>query len=168
MSGMGDAHPPIEVVEADLALPEHQRAVVEMEDAYALDGFGNGRPLEDDVRERLVEGLREHPTTVILLAYDGPRPVGIATCFRGFSTFAARPILNLHDLAVIPACRGRGIGGLLLSAVETKARSLGCAKVTLEVLEGNDLARRLYTAMGFTSPDHGNGAGQVLFLSKQL
>ncbi len=150
---MSGTHLAIEIVEADLALADHQRAVVEMEDAYALDEFGNGRPLEDEVRERLVPALRELPTTVILLAYDGPRPVGIATCFRGFSTFAARPLLNLHDLAVIPAYRGRGVGRLLLSAVETKARALGCVKVTLEVLEGNAAARRLYEAMGFASPD---------------
>jgi len=158
----------IEIVEADLTLAEHQRAVVEMEAAYALDEFGNGRPLEDEVRERLVPALREHPTTVILLAYDGSRPVGIATCFRGFSTFTARPLLNLHDLAVIPAYRGRGVGRLLLSAVETKARALGCVKVTLEVLEGNAAARRLYEAMGFASPDYENGAGQSLFLAKRV
>jgi GNAT superfamily N-acetyltransferase len=167
MSSTNDAHSPIEVMEADLALPDHQRAVLEMEDAYALDLFGNGRPLEDEVRERLVEGLREHPTTVILLAYDGPRPVGIATCFRGFSTFAARPILNLHDLSVIAEYRGRGIGRKLLAAVEDKARELGCAKVTLEVLEANP-ARNLYDTAGYKSPIYGEGSGQALFLTKPV
>jgi GNAT superfamily N-acetyltransferase len=119
------------------------------------------------VRERLVEGLREHPTTVILLAYDGPRPVGIATCFRGFSTFAARPILNLHDLSVIAEYRGRGIGRKLLAAVEDKARELGCAKVTLEVLEANP-ARNLYDTAGYKSPIYGEGSGQALFLTKPV
>ena len=56
----------IEIVEADLARPEHQRAVCEMLDAYARDPMGGERPLEDDVRQRLVPALREHPTTVIL------------------------------------------------------------------------------------------------------
>jgi GNAT superfamily N-acetyltransferase len=165
---MSGCHPAIEIVAADLALPEHQRAVADMTDAYARDAFGNGGPLDAEVRERLVPALRDHPTTVILLAYAGVRPVGIATCFRGFSTFAARPLLNLHDLSVIPEYRGQGIGRLLLAAVEAKARALGCAKVTLEVLEGNVSARRLYEAFGLASPDYENGAGQSLFLAKPL
>jgi GNAT superfamily N-acetyltransferase len=157
----------IEIMEADLARPEHQRAVCAMLDAYARDPMGGGRPLEDDARERLVPGLREHPTTVILLAFDGARPVGIATCFRGFSTFAARPLLNLHDLAVIAEYRGRGVGRLLMTAVEEKARSFGCCRVTLEVLENNP-ARRLYESMGYASPEYYEGAGQALFLAKSL
>jgi GNAT superfamily N-acetyltransferase len=157
----------IEIVEADLARPEHQRAVCEMLDAYARDPMGGARPLAADVLERLVPALREHPTTVILLAYDGARPVGIAVCFRGFSTFAARPLLNLHDLSVIPEYRGRGVGRQLLAAVEAKARSLGCAKVTLEVLEANP-ARKLYETMGYASPEYYKGSGQALFLAKSV
>ncbi len=157
----------IEIVEADLARAEHQRAVREMLDAYARDPQGGGQPLGDDVRERLVPALREHPTTVILLAYDGERPVGIATCFRGFSTFAARPLLNLHDLAVIPEYRGNGVGRMLLAAVEKEARGLGCCRVTLEVLEANP-ARKLYEAMGYASPEYYKGSGQALFLAKSI
>jgi GNAT superfamily N-acetyltransferase len=138
-----------------------------MLDAYASDPMGGGAPLADDVRERLVSGLREHPTTVILLAFDGAKPIGIATCFRGFSTFAAWPLLNLHDLAVIPEYRGCGVGRKLLAAVEEKARALGCTKVTLEVLEANP-ARKLYESMGFASPVYYKGSGQALFLTKSV
>ncbi|MGD9636003.1 MAG: hypothetical protein AB7U97_22170, partial [Pirellulales bacterium] len=94
--------PNIIVVEADLDRPEHQQAIRDMLDAYSRDPMGNGRPLPPDVLERLVPELRNHPTAVVLLAYDGERPVGIATCFEGLSTFVARRLLNLHDLAVIP------------------------------------------------------------------
>jgi GNAT superfamily N-acetyltransferase len=157
----------IEIVNADLTLPDHQQAVCAMLDAYASDPTGGGRPLEPDVSERLVPALREHPTTAILLAFDGAKPVGIAVCFRGFSTFAARPLLNLHDLAVLPEYRGRGIGRRLLLAVEQKARTLGCTKVTLEVLEANP-ARRLYTALGYASPEYYQGSGPALFLTKHV
>src|SRR5262249_60715742 len=97
---------PIEIVEADLELAAHQRAVVELTDAYAMDPMGNGRPLSDEVRGALIPGLRAHPTTMIFLAYQGGNPIGIATCFRGFSSFAARPLLNIHDLAGVPAPPG--------------------------------------------------------------
>ena len=165
---MSDSAAKIEIVEADLARAEHQQAVCELLDAYARDPMGNSKPLDEEVRERLVPGLRAHGRALILLAYHGSRPVGIAACFIGFSTFAARPLLNLHDLAVIPAYRGQGVGRRLLAAVEEVARKRGCCKVTLEVLEANHPARKLYEAMGYASPDYDNSAGRALFFAKQL
>jgi ribosomal protein S18 acetylase RimI-like enzyme len=130
--------------------------------------MGNGRPLPPDVLARLIPGLREHPTTIIFLAYVDETAVGIATCFLGFSTFAARPLINIHDLAVLPEHRGEGIGRSLLEAVERKARALGCAKVTLEVQEHNVLARRLYEAAGFANVIYGEVTGGSLFYGKSL
>ncbi len=155
------------VVEADYDRPEHQQAIRAMLDAYSSDPMGNGKPLADDVLERLVPALQGHPTSVVLLAFDGDRPVGVATCFQGLSTFVARRLLNLHDLSVIPEYRGKGVGRKLLSAVEVKARELGCCKITLEVLENNP-ARQIYEATGYGTLDYGNGAGRALFLAKPL
>jgi len=157
----------IEIVDADLSRPDHQRAVLDMIDAYALDPMGMGRHLPVDVREALIPALREHPTTVILLAFDGARVVGTAICFRGFSTFVAKPLLNIHDLAVVPSYRGRGVGRLLLEAAAVKARALGCCKLTLEVLEDNLRARAVYRAAGFGQGQTGASSGS-LFLSKPL
>ncbi len=155
------------VITADLANETHAWAVLSLTDAYARDPMGDGKPLAGDVCERLVPALREHPTTVVLLAFDGETPVGIATCFRGFSTFAARPLLNVHDLSVLPSHRGQGIGRQLLEAVAAKAQELGCCKLTLEVLEGNP-ARRLYEAAGFRQVAYSEGAGGAWFMSKPL
>jgi GNAT superfamily N-acetyltransferase len=156
------------IVEANLSRPEHQQAVVDLTDAYAADAMGNGHPLPESVRASLVPGLREQTAVVIFLAYDGTDPVGIATCFRGFSTFAARPLINIHDLAVLPSHRGKGIGRRLLEAVEQKARTLGCCKVTLEVQEGNRRARHVYEKAGFAQTVYAEGAGGALFFSKPL
>lgn len=158
----------IEVVDADLSLSAHQDAVLSLVDAYAQDPMGGGHPLSDEARGRLMAGLREHPTTLIFLAYLGERPVGVAVCFRGFSTFAARPLINVHDLAVLPACRGHGIGRRLLQAVERKAHALGCCKLTLEVLENNQRARNLYASFGFDQLVYQEAAGGALFLVKPL
>ena len=159
---------PWQIVEADLDRVEHQRAVVALIDAYAADPMGSGQPLSDSVRAALVPGLRRHPTTLIFLAYDSDAPVGIAACFHGFSTFAAKPLINIHDLAVLPSHRGRGIGRRLLDAVEQRARTLGCCKVTLEVAENNRRARRLYEAVGFAQTVYAEGQGGALFFSKRL
>jgi len=105
---------------------------------------------------------------VILLAWAGETPVGIAVCFRGFSTFAARPNLNLHDVAVRPDHRGRGVGRGLLQAVEARARALGCCKLTLEVLTGNGPALQAYTRFGFKPYTLDPALGDAIFLTKNL
>jgi GNAT superfamily N-acetyltransferase len=158
----------VRIVEADLAIPGHQRDVVAMTAAYACDPMGNGCPLPPHVLAELVPRLQEHPTAMILLAYLEDEAVGIATCFLGFSTFSARPLINIHDLAVLPEHRGRGIARRLLAAVEAKATELGCAKVTLEVQENNIRARGVYEAAGFAHAVYGDDSGGSLFYTKTI
>lgn len=159
---------PLRFVQADLENSDHQSAILFLVDAYSRDPMGDGAPLAPDVRERLIPGLRQHPTTLIFLAYDANVAVGVAVCFLGFSTFAAKPLVNLHDVAILPTHRGRGIGRGLLAAVETRARELGCCKLTLEVLDKNDQALRTYTAAGFKRYSLQPGAGEAIFLTKSL
>lgn len=156
------------VVEADLDRVEHQEAVLAMTAAYALDPMGNGGPLPSDVLARLVPGLRSHPTTIVFLAYVEDQAVGIATCFLGFSTFAARPLINVHDLSVLPEYRGRGIGQTLLRAIECAALERGCVKMTLEVQENNHRARQLYASVGLAQAVCSDTTGGSLFYSKVL
>ncbi len=130
--------------------------------------MGNGRDLPEAVQKSLVDGLREHPTTLIFLAFDEDRPVGMATCFVGFSTFAARRIINIHDLHVPAEFRHKGIGRRLLEAVEAKARLLDCCKLTLEVQENNRVALALYRRFGFAGGQYQTKAGGVLFREKKL
>ena len=139
----------IAILDADFADPTHREGIVTVLCSYAADPMGGGAPLAADVQARLVGGLEAHPTTLVLLAFDGPTPVGVAVCFVGFSTFAARPLLNVHDLAVLPEYRGRRIGRALLAAAEERARTRGCCKLTLEVLDDNRRARALYDRFGF-------------------
>jgi GNAT superfamily N-acetyltransferase len=158
----------VRIIIADLSTSAHREAVLRLVDAYSQDPMGDGKPLSDDVRNRLIPGLREHPTTLIFLAYEHEKPVGIAVCFRGFSTFAARPLINIHDLNVLPDFRGRGISQRLLGAVEHEARASGCCKLTLEVQENNRRARRVYAAAGFAQDIHREEVGGALFYSKFL
>jgi ribosomal protein S18 acetylase RimI-like enzyme len=158
----------VTIIEADLTAPPHQQAVVHLINNYARDPMGGGRDLPPDVRERLIPGLRQHPTTLVFLAMDDETPVGIAVCFLGFSTFAARPLINIHDLAVLPDYRGRGVGRRLLEQVEAKGRARGCAKLTLEVRADNDRAQRLYRQVGFGDAPTEDGTVRHWFLQKSL
>jgi GNAT superfamily N-acetyltransferase len=157
-----------QIIQADLDRADHQAAVLALIAAYAEDAMGNGAPLPDDVLRDLIPGLRKHPTTLILLAYVDGRPVGIATCFVGFSTFYARPLINVHDLAILPDYRGQGIGRRLLEGVIETARQLGCCKVTLEVHESNARAKQMYEAAGFAEGAAREPGGRWLFYSRPL
>jgi GNAT superfamily N-acetyltransferase len=130
--------------------------------------MGNGGPLPRESLDRLIPGLKNHPTTLIFLAYKNQQAVGLATCFRGFSTFAARPLINIHDLVVLPNHRGMGIGRRLLAAIEQKARELDCCKVTLEVQENNTKARRAYGHAGFSQGLYSPTTGGSLYYWKTL
>ncbi len=143
--------PRIIVRPADLDHPDDGRRIVELLDMYSRESFGQAAPLPENVRQDLVHGLRDHPTTLVLLAMEDENAIGIAVCFFGFSTFAARPLLNIHDLAVSPGARGRGAGRALLQAAQQHATDRGCCKLTLEVREDNHGARRLYRDFGFES-----------------
>src|ERR1700674_5029873 len=104
----------IAIVEADLGDPRHQEAVVHLIETYARDPMGGGKALAEEVRTALIPGLQRHPTTIVFLAWHSVTPVGIAICFVGFSTFLARPLINIHDLAVLSPYRRQGVGRLLL------------------------------------------------------
>ncbi len=156
------------IFESDLSRREHQEAMLELLDAYSADPLGDGKPLSETARQEVISGLRQHPTTLVFLAYREGKPVGLAICFRGFSTFAARPLVNIHDYYVAPACRGTGVGRLLLAAVEQRARELGCCKLTLEVQENNHRAKAIYAAAGFAQMAYVQEAGRSLFYAKPL
>lgn len=157
----------LRVAKAELAKPDHVEGLLEVLDSYAADPVGGGEPLAEDVRNRLPAMLRDFQTALVLLAFDEDRPVGAAVCFFGLSTFRARPLLNIHDLAVLPQYRGKGIGRALLAGAEEHARQRGCCKLTLEVQEDNTRARALYRRFGFEDFVVGNSA-PTRFLAKRL
>lgn len=156
--------PAVDIRAADLSRPDDRAAIVGLLDSYARDPMGGGAALPPAVVAALPERLAAVPNARAWLACDRDgTPVGVAVCFIGFSTFAARPLLNVHDLAVLASHRGRGIGRALLATVEQAARQLGCCKITLEVRDDNATAQGLYKAVGF-----GDGAAPYRFWSKPL
>ena len=158
----------VKIVEANLLNIKHQNDILEMTLEYAKDAMGNDSSLPEEVQNRLIKGLKEIPTANIFLAYLGEQPIGIATCFMGYSTFNARPLLNIHDFGIIPEFRKRGVSRLLLVAIEEKAKRLGCCKITLEVMENNDRAKKVYKSAGFSPAIGGREKGKLLFYSKQI
>lgn len=141
------------IVDADLDDERHCAGLVHCLNDYAAGPFGRGEPLSAEVRAALCPNLRQVPSRLIRLVLHGEVVVGAAVCFVSFSTFAARPRLNVHDLCVLPAQRGKGLGRALLLAVISAARGLHCSGVTLEVRADNELAQGLYRSVGFSGSE---------------
>jgi ribosomal protein S18 acetylase RimI-like enzyme len=153
----------IEILKADLTDSEQVASIIDIVDSYAREPMAGGEPLAAEVRDQLVIELASVPGLVVFLALFDSEPAGVAVCFRGYSTFKAKPLLNIHDFAVLPEKRNHGLGRALLRAIDEYARESGCCKVTLEVREDNIGARRLYRDVGF-----GTEILPTIFLEKRL
>jgi len=137
-------------------------------DMYAQDPMGGSEALDPEVKARLCMDLANHPGAVSWIAYVDNKPAGLLNAFKGYSTFKARPLMNVHDIAVDPEFRGQGVGQRLLDALEKYAEELGCCKLTLEVLSGNQVAQRSYQHFGFEQYALSAETGQALFMQKWL
>lgn len=157
---------PYTIRQANLALATDRETLARLTDHYARDAMGGGQGLSDHALTHLPDALARHPALFALIAEHNGEPVGHALCILGFSTFAAAPVCNVHDLSVLPSARGQGLGRALMQAVEAAAHERGCAKVTLEVREDNHVGRSLYGSSGFTPS--GMGSTPYLMMEKKL
>ena len=137
-------------------------------DAYASEPMGGGEALAQEVKQRLCDDLAARTTAASFIAWQDDEAVGLVNCIEGYSTFKARPLMNIHDIAVLPAYRGVGVGQALLAAAEQHARARGCCKLTLEVLTGNARALSSYLRFGFAPYELDPATGQASFMQKWL
>ena len=164
----------VRVCRADYADPLHAAALVSVLDAYAQDPMGGGEALSDFAKAHLVAALSARPQAYSVLAFAQTqgdaleRPVGLVNCIEGFSTFACPPLVNVHEVAVLSDSRGQGVGEKMLVLAEAIARERGACKMTLEVLQGNASAARLYRRVGFDHYQLDPSMGQAQFMQKWL
>jgi len=135
--------------------PEHQKAIIALINAYIQDEMGGGDPLSEQKQTDLIEGLKNHSKVLVLLAETQGIFVGLLTAFENFSTFTARPMMNIHDVMVLKEYRKKGIGRSLMNAVIEEAEKRNCSRITLEVRKDNLPARNLYHDLGFHEPEPG-------------
>jgi ribosomal protein S18 acetylase RimI-like enzyme len=156
------------IVRANYADPAHAGALVELLDHYARDPAGGGAPLAEYARANLAAALAARPFVFSVLAYDAGTPVGLVNAIEGFSTFACKPLVNIHDVVVHETRRGRGVAARLFEETEAIARERGACKLTLEVLSGNRAARGLYRKLGFDDYRLDPAMGEARFMHKWL
>jgi ribosomal protein S18 acetylase RimI-like enzyme len=109
------------------------------------------------VRSALYAELLAKPGTVLLLATVDASLVGygLAHVMAAETSWAAdtwatgEQVGEIESLSVLPAYRGRGIGGRLLDALAEELEADGVHDLVLGVLPGNTDAIRLYERHGY-------------------
>jgi ribosomal protein S18 acetylase RimI-like enzyme len=158
----------IEIIKADLSKQDHAEALIQLMSEYALDAMGGSQALSEFAKNNLVAELSKRNSAHVIIAFVDRNPAGLAICLEGFSTFACKPLLNIHDLIVSSSYRGQGLSKLILQMVEVIAFDLGCCKITLEVLDGNHVAKSAYKSFGFSGYELNPEMGHALFWEKKL
>ena len=111
-------------------------------------------PATPETEQGYAEWLRSQvaaPNSVVLVAeWEGEIAGYIYGAVEGYDWMTLRgPAGVLHDLVVEPACRGRGIGELLLDAAIAALAARGVPRVVLSTAARNEKAQRLFARAGF-------------------
>ena len=139
----------IEFEFCDFENPVHLTALADLLNMYMADPMGDSPQLNKLQQLRLVDGLANHPSSLVLFEIFNEKIVGFATCFINFSTFKVKPYLNIHDFFVHPDYRGKGLAKKLMEELISISEERKYCKINLEVREDNRVAQGLYRSMGF-------------------
>jgi GNAT superfamily N-acetyltransferase len=92
------------------------------------------------VRRRLRSGGR------VLVMYESGQPVGtVSTIIRGSAA------AEIARLAVVPECRGRGLGRSLMAFAERELTEAGVATAEVSIVARFDHLRRYYEDLGYSA-----------------
>jgi len=158
----------IRIIKANYLNPGQARDIEYLLSCYASDIMGGGVALNENILKNVAVELSKRPYAFSVIAYVEGKAAGLINCFEAFSTFQCRPLVNIHDVVVISEYRRIGLAQSMLSKVEEIAKEKGCCKLTLEVLEGNQVAQQAYRKHGFTGYELDPKMGKALFWEKSI
>ncbi|NRB77070.1 MAG: GNAT family N-acetyltransferase [Saccharospirillaceae bacterium] len=156
------------IIQIDYNNQQQNEDLLYLLNEYACDEMGGGEPLSEFCKQNLIKNLTNNQSAVSFILYDQQKPIGFSNCFLGFSTFICRPLMNIHDFAVLDGYRGKKLSQLLLTHIEQYAKIKDCCKITLEVLENNHAAKKAYQNYGFAGYELLEKSGVAMFWQKKL
>jgi ribosomal protein S18 acetylase RimI-like enzyme len=158
----------ITITKVDYTDHQQSQDLLSLLASYAEDPMGGGAPLSADTQENLIKALAQRSFMFSLICYVDGKPAAFANCIESFSTFKCKPLINIHDFAVKKEFRGLNLSQKLMAEIENVAKSKGCCKITLEVLEGNKIAQSAYLKAGFKGYELDPEMGKAMFWEKPL
>ena len=113
------------------------------------------KPPDPEAFERTLHDWLARDDVLGFIAEDDEAPIGYVLVVRRSRADTAltkgADIVELDQIAVLPACRHRGVGRALAAEVFNLARQVGAARVELGVWEFNQEAHEFFASLGFTS-----------------
>lgn len=103
-------------------------------------------------RDRILDSISHHVADgTLLVARAGEEIVGFVMFSIERRLYVVSTVRGaVHNLYVLPAYRGEGVGSALLEAAETELAADGADRICLEALVGNGEARRFYEDNGYS------------------
>jgi ribosomal protein S18 acetylase RimI-like enzyme len=109
----------------------------------------DGHPLDNPGEAALLQVTRGEPFARAWIIREDDQPIGYLILTLGYSVEYGGRDGFIDDLYLVPAARGRGVGGALLEFALASAAALGIRTLHLEVEAENEPATRLYRSAGF-------------------
>lgn len=133
-----------------------------------LNEFMNMRHNNKKIEIDIMEKIKALGYAKVYFCADGDTVIGIAVCFKGFSTFKQRELLNIHDFYIRSDYQGQGIGKMFIKYIEDECKKNGLCRVTLEVYNDNPNAIKLYKKCGFIGSENSESDCLVYAMKKDL
>lgn len=108
-----------------------------------------GEPHDLEASRAFLTRRVEQGESVLVLARDDGRCVGLVQVYPAFSSTALAPIWILNDLYVDEAARGGGVVDQLLTTTAELAREAGCVAIELATQHTNTRAQAVYARHGY-------------------
>ena len=102
-----------------------------------------GYEADHNVPQLVIDKKLEYGDGLFFVALDGQ--VVIGTVMAGYDGHRGW----IYSMAVSPEFRRQTVGSALLEAAEHKLGAIGCMKVNLQIMEGNDAVDNFYLANGY-------------------
>lgn len=106
---------------------------------------------EDRLWRVLLDPPAEGPHALLAVDENG-EPVGLTQFLFHVTTWSPQRRCYLNDLFTAPKARGRGVGRLLIEAVDERARAAGCGQTWWLTANDNLTARKLYDQIADLTP----------------
>lgn len=134
----------------DLNNPTHCNQIIHLLNDYMEDEMGESKSMPPELAPKIIEGLKNHSAYLGFFVCVDNEYVALANCNLNYSTWQAKPLINIHDFIVSPNHRKQGIGEFLLSKIENYANERDYCKLNLEVRIDNQKAQNLYKKGGYS------------------
>jgi GNAT superfamily N-acetyltransferase len=157
----------LKIIRVDYSHSQQAHDLVWLLTEYAKTPEAGNTELTTFTKENIVKELAKIGA-FSLIAYVDDQPAGLVNVYTLFSTFKCQPVFNLQDIFVIEKYRRQGLCKLLLQTVEKIAIEIGVCRLTLDVFEHNENAKKAYAKFGFVGCQLNPLYGNSLFLEKNF